>query len=815
MYSPQQIQAVIGSKHAGKIHDATLEHISIDSRKVNHGSNTLFFAIKSEKNDGHNFLEELYKKGTFNFVVTERREFEGSESCNFFLVPDVIEALQELTAHHRKEFNIPVVAITGSNGKTIVKEWLWHLLGNDYHAIRSPKSYNSQVGVPLSVWKMNAQHNLGIFEAGISKPGEMQKIENIIRPTIGVFTNIGPAHEKNFNSERDKIREKLKLFKNCDTVILPADDEKILVEWMKTGYKANLIGWSYRKKGNLNLRKTMEGGLMCQWRGTEFEIIPPFKDEASVENLITSVTIALQLGTDPKNLMERIPGLTQVGMRLEMLEGLNNTQLINDSYSADLSSLQIALDFLDQQTQHKNKTVILSDILEAGVSDDTLYSKVAALCANKGISKVIGIGAHISADRDKFPENSMFFATTEEFLQQLNPADHANESILIKGARVFSFERITKALQRKAHETVLEINLSAVAHNLSFLASLLSGKKIMAMVKAAAYGSGNLEIAKLMEYQRVDYLGVAYTNEGIELRKAGIQTPIMVMNPDPDHFDLLIQYQLEPELFSFQGVQSMISAVERSGNEQPFPVHIKVDTGMHRLGFNPSEIDVLGEILNKQSKLRVASVFSHLSSADDPQFDPFSTHQIKTFTEITAKLESLIGKGFLKHIANTAGAIRFREAAFDMVRLGIGLYGISNVQETDDKLIPTGRLKTHISQIRDITEGETVGYSRRHKAAKNERIATVPVGYADGLPRKLGNGRYSLLVNEQLAPIVGNVCMDMCMIDITGIDCQEGDEVIVFGPEHPIEDMATQLETIPYEVLTGISGRVKRVFYQE
>lgn len=814
IYTPEQIQEIIGSEVV-KLKPAQIDQLSIDSRKVINGPLSLFFAIKSEKNDGHNFLEELYQKGVYNFVVTAPRKFSGSENCNFYVVEDSVKALQKLAAHHREHYKFPVIAITGSNGKTIVKEWLWQLLGDDFNAVRSPKSYNSQVGVPLSVWKMDKSHDLGIFEAGISKPNEMVNIEEVIRPTIGVFTNIGQAHEKNFNSERDKIREKLKLFKNCDTVILPADDEKILVEWMKTGVTSNLIGWSYRKKGNLNIRKTAESNLVCQWKGTEFEVIPPFKDEASIENLITSLTVALHLGVNYKKLIKRVPLLTQVGMRLEMLEGMNNTQLINDSYSADLSSLQIALDFLDQQTQHKNKTLIVSDILEAGMDDDALYGKVAQLCREKGISKLIGIGDHINKFRDKFPERSQFYPSTDDFLQQLNPSDHEDESILIKGARIFSFERITRALQRKAHETVLEINLNAITHNLGYLASLLGGKKIMAMVKAAAYGSGNLETAKLMEYQRVDYLGVAYTNEGVDLRKAGIKTPIMVMNPDPDHFDLLIQQKLEPEIFNFTGLNTLIYAMEKAGKDQSIPVHIKIDTGMHRLGFNLSEIDELVSFLKKYPQLKVVSVFSHLSSADDPQWDDFTRHQISTFKEATDKLEKAIGKGFLKHIANTAGAIRFKEAGLDMVRLGIGLYGISTVAETENRLIPTGRLKTHISQIRDIPEGETVGYSRKHKAAKNEKIATVPVGYADGLPRKLGNGVYSLLVNGKPAPIVGNVCMDMCMIDVTGIQCEEGDEVIVFGPEHPIEIMAEKLGTIPYEVLTGISGRVKRVFYQE
>lgn len=814
MYSPAQIQDILQCQRIGTNDHASIDLLSFDSRKITNGPASLFFAIKSEKNDGHNYIEQLYHKGVRNFVVSEARSFEGSGECNFYVVEDPVAALQNAAAAHRSEFDYPVLAITGSNGKTIVKEWLWQLLGTDFNTVRSPKSYNSQVGVPLSVWNMNSTHNLAIIEAGISRPNEMERIEAVIKPTIGIFTNIGEAHEKNFTSEREKIKEKLKLFRNCETVILPADDEKILVEWMKTGFAGNLIGWSFRKKGNLNIRKAADSNLVCQWKGQEFEIVPPFKDEASIENLVICITGALHLGVSPQVLMSRIPGLTQVGMRLEMLEGVNNTQLINDSYSADLSSLQIALDFLDQQTQYKSKTLIVSDILEAGVPDDKLYGKVATLCREKGISRIIGIGEHIGAQASAFEAGSVFFTSTEEFLSKLSPNDFSNESILIKGARIFEFERITRVLQRKVHETVLEINLNAIAHNLTELASMIGGRKIMAMVKAAAYGSGNLEIAKLMEYQRVDYLGVAYTNEGVELRKAGIRTPIMVMNPDPDHFDVLIENSLEPEVFNFSGLNSLIQSLDKRGVTK-FPIHLKIDTGMHRLGFNPAEIDELIRVIATTQTVKVASVFSHLSSADDPQWDKFTTHQIDTYKAVVDRLEAEWGAGFIRHIANTAGAIRFKDAGFDMVRFGIGLYGVSTIEETKNRLQPTGTLKTHISQIRTVPKGETVGYSRRHLAQKDERIATVPIGYADGLPRKLGNGNYSLLVNERLAPIVGSVCMDMLMIDVSGIECSEGDPVIVFGPEHPIEKLAEVLETIPYEVLTGISSRVKRVFYQE
>lgn len=815
MYSALQISQILNANTVGSLDGPDIEWLSIDSRSVSSGHGGLFFAIKSEKNDGHRFIEELAAKGMRYFVVQQVPVFNGSAELTFFVVDDVIAELQCLAAFHRLQFNCPVIAITGSNGKTIVKEWLWQVLQPDFHLVRSPKSYNSQVGVPLSVWRMNDSHNLAIFEAGISQPGEMSRLERVIQPQIGIFTNIGAAHEKNFTSEQEKIREKFKLFEHCSTVIMPADDEKVVVEWMKTGYNANLIGWSFRKKGNLNIRQ--EGAtLECQWKGTEFTVQAPFFDEASIENIITVMTAALHLGVPPKVLSKRIPHLTAVGMRLEMLEGINNSQLINDSYSADLSSLQIALDFLQQQQLHQRKILIISDILEAGMADADLYKQVAVLCTAKGIDEIHAIGPRIGAFKTVFNKPITTYASTDEFLLAFHPGMIEQSSVLIKGARVFSFERITKALQQRVHETVLEINLNAVAGNFAALKEAVPGSKVMAMVKAAAYGAGNLEIAKLLEYQRVDYLGVAYTSEGVELRKSGIKTPIMVMNPDPNHYEWLLKNRLEPEVFNINGLKAWQLAIDKWPKETDLGIHLKMDTGMHRLGFMEHEWPELLRFLEDHPQVKIKSVFSHLAAADEPSFDAFTHQQIETFRRACEWLKPVWQPDTIRHLANTSAALRFPEARFDMVRLGIGLYGVAPIPEWKGKLVLAGRLKTHISQIREVKVGDSVGYNRNHRVdAQNQRIATVPIGYADGLPRKLGNQRFSLWVNGKEAPIVGNVCMDMCMINVSGISCSEGDEVIVFGPEKPIDHLAHALETIPYEVLTGISSRVKRVFFQE
>ena len=817
-YSAVDIIEAIGGHTIQQGDAATqFDKICIDSRKIAQPNSSIFFAIKGERNDGHIYIPSVYEKGIRFFITTETIDLTHLAGAWVVQVENAIEALQTLAAWHRKKFNTLAVGITGSNGKTIVKEWLYQLLSPSFHIVRSPKSYNSQIGVPLSVWRMNTQHNLALFEAGISMPDEMENLEKIIQPSIGVFTNIGSAHGKNFPSEYEKIREKLKLFKNCKTVIIPADDEVILKEWLKSGNPGEIIGWSFARKGNLNLRQEADGKLKCQWKGQSFEVQLPFFDEASIENISTCILTALVLGVTPETIVSRVPLLASVGMRLEMLQGVNNTLLVNDSYSADISSLEIALNFLDQQNHHKKKTLILSDILESGYNDTQLYQRIAKMAQEKGIDRVLAVGPRLEAAKDSFSQiETHFYRDTAHLIESLPDIQPVNESILIKGARVFEFEKITAALQQKIHETILEVNLGALVHNLNVFKKMAKTSKIMCMVKAAAYGSGSTEIARLLEYQRVDYLGVAYTNEGIDIRLAGVQLPIMVMNADPRGYQQLIEHRLEPEIYSLYQLEQFLHVLHAKPLETPYPIHLKLETGMHRLGFEESAIDTLIDLLKKNKKwVQVVSIFSHLAASDNPEDDAFTHKQLGIFKTLSDKIETSLGYPMLKHIANTAAIARFPEAHLDMVRLGIGLYGIAHIPANVGKLTPAARLKSHISQIKTISKGESIGYSRNFVAQNNMRIATIPIGYADGLSRSLSNGKFTFLINGVQAPTVGNVCMDMCMVDVTFVNCTEGDEVIIFDETQPIEYMAECMNSIPYEVLTGISLRVKRVFYQE
>ncbi len=817
-YSAEEIISAIDGSTIQKGNTETrFDKVCIDSRKVAQPTTSLFFAIKGERNDGHLYLNDVYQKGIRFFVVTENVDTTAFPEAWIVQVDNAIVALQTLAAWHRKKFDTNTIGITGSNGKTIVKEWLYQLLAPSFHIVRSPKSYNSQIGVPLSVWRMNTQHNLALFEAGISMPDEMENLEKIIQPNIGIFTNIGSAHGKNFPSEYEKIREKLHLFKNCKTVIIPADDEKILKEWLKSGYAGEIIGWSFARKGNLNLRQEADGKLKCQWRGQTFDVQLPFFDEASIENIATCILAALVLGVTPETISERVPHLASVGMRLEMLQGVNNTMLVNDSYSADISSLEIALNFLDQQNQHNKKTLIISDILESGYTDNQLYQRIAKMSIDKGIDRILAVGPRLEAAKDNFSQiETHYYRDTGHLIESLPTLQPVNESILIKGARVFEFEKITAALQQKIHETILEVNLGAMVHNLNVFRTMAKGSKMMCMVKAAAYGSGSTEIARLLEYQRVDYLGVAYTNEGIDIRTAGVKLPIMVMNADPRGYKQLITHHLEPEIYSLYQLQQFLHVLQARPLDAPYPIHLKIDTGMHRLGFEPETIPQLIDLLKQSKKwVRVVSVFSHLAASDSETDDGFTQQQIAQFNQTATALEKALGYPFLKHIANTAGIARFPQAHFDMVRLGIGLYGIAHIPDNAGKLMPAARLKSHISQIKTIQKGDSIGYTRNFIAPKEMQIATVPIGYADGLSRSLGNGKFSFLIDGKQAPTVGNVCMDMCMVDVTELNCSPGEEVIIFDENQPIEYLAECMNSIPYEVLTSISHRVKRLFYQE
>ncbi len=829
-YTISQIASVIRSKPLQQNAAAVIGHILLDSRKLLFPADSLFFALGGPRRNGNSFIPELYNKGVRNFVVDESLPEDVAlkfPEANFLHVPDVLQALHLLTAFHRQQFKIPVIGITGSNGKTIVKEWLFQLLQSDFNIVRSPKSYNSQVGVPLSVWQMNSENTLGIFEAGISQPDEMQRLEKIIAPTIGIFTAIGEAHGEGFLNIRQKINEKLKLFVNSDVLIYNSDDPDIneavntFNNNVRTGDAFRLFSWSKKEAATLRIisieKENAKTSIRAKWNELDVNFNIPFTDEASVENAITCCCALLELERTPAMIAERMPHLRPVEMRLELKQGINNCSVINDSYSADINSLTIALDFLQQQQQHNKRTLILSDILQSGKSSAALYADVAHILEQKNINRFIGIGPEISRQQHVFasiPE-TVFFSSTAEFKQQFHSQHFHNETILLKGARLFEFEQISNLLEQKVHQTVLEINLNAITHNLNaYQQELNPGVKLMAMVKAFSYGSGSFEIANLLQFHKVDYLAVAYADEGVELRKAGISLPIMVMNAEATSFDAIVQYNLEPELFSFGILGDLETYLIRSAITN-YPVHIKLDTGMHRLGFEQNDIPALCKKLQTSTAFKIQTVFSHLAASDSRTHDDFTGHQAIAFMQGCELLQRTIGYTFLRHLANTSAIHRHKELQLDMVRLGIGLYGVDPSPAMQQQLKNVTTLKTTISQIKKVKAGESIGYSRKGIATKDSVIATVRIGYADGYPRILSNGAGKMRVSNHLVPVMGNVCMDMTMLDITGTEVSEGDEVIVFGEELPVSELAAWAQTIPYEILTGISQRVKRVYYEE
>jgi len=801
--------------------------LETDSRKVSNPDQSLFFAIRGDRRDGHDFIPDLFASGVKNFVVTDKSRIPPGFPANFLLVENSLRALQELAAWHRNQFSIPVIGITGSNGKTIVKEWLYQLLRENYHIVRSPKSYNSQIGVPLSVWQMTAEDTLGIFEAGITMPGEINLLAQIIQPSSGIFTNIGSAHDENFYDREQKIKAKMQLFANVGKLIYCRDYVDVQEAVSNAGLlnaNVSIFTWSKKTKADLQVgriaKSELETIVQAIYKNKFISIRIPFTDEASIENAIQCWALLLFLNVPDDVIEQRMEMLSPVAMRLEMKEGINNCSVINDSYNSDLGSLTIALDFMNQQKQHPRHTLILSDILQSGKSEAMLYQQVADLLQQKAVHRLIGIGPAISRQKDLFSMEKEFFADTDDFLRDLNYSAFNSETVLIKGARSFGFERISRALQQKAHETVLEINLNAVVHNLNLFKSRLKPEtKLMVMVKAFSYGSGSFEIANVLQFHRVDYLAVAYADEGVELRKTGITLPIMVMNPEEQSFDAMISYSLEPEIYSFRILHQFTEALRRRGvnsETNRFPVHIEIDTGMRRLGFEETDLSELIVRLKNNKQVKVASVFSHLVASEDQEHDVFTREQIKLFDEMSSSLISHFSYPIMKHILNSSGILRFPEAQFNMVRLGIGLHGVASSAQEQRQLQMVATLKTTISQVRQVKAGETIGYSRKGVAAKDMTVATVGIGYADGLNRKLGNGVGKMYLSDQFAAIVGSICMDMTMIDISGIPgAKEGTEVIVFGEKPSILDISTQLDTIPYEVLTGISERVKRIYFHE
>lgn len=822
-YTIEKITTLIGAHHYGE-NAADVAFILTDSRSLCFPEETLFFALQTNRNDGHKYIPELYQRGVRNFVVTDvpADRAETYPDANFLKVSNTLKALQRLAERHRDEFDIPVVGITGSNGKTMVKEWLYQLLSPEMFVTRSPRSYNSQIGVPLSVWLMDEHTQVGVFEAGISKPGEMAALRAIIRPTIAVLTNLGTAHQENFSSMEAKCREKLVLFHDARTVVYDADDAIVRRIVSETDIQGETIAWSRRDKNAAfyvsEIKKEDAMSVVSYiYKGVAGRYSLPFIDAASVSNSIICAVVALQLRLSRDALDRRMRLLEPVAMRLEVKEGQHGCTLINDSYNSDINSLDIALDFMNRRPDHKGRrhTLVLSDIYQSGKASRELYKEVSDLALKRDVEKFIGIGPQLCAQAEEIqlPEK-FFFHTVEQFIHSEVFRSLHNEVILLKGARKFGFDQVTELLVKKVHETILEVNLNNVVENLNHYRSFLKPTtKLVCMIKADAYGSGSVEIAKTLQDHRVDYLAVAVADEGVTLRRNGITANVMIMNPEMTAFKTMFDYDLEPEVYSFRLLEALIRAAEKEGITD-YPVHVKLDTGMHRLGFDPTaDMKRLIDRLKHQNAIIPRSVFSHFVGSDSDAFDDFSARQFALFDAGSKQLQAAFSHKILRHMDNSAGIEHFPERQMDMCRLGLGLYGVD--PRTNAMLQNVSTLKTTILQMHCVKAGETVGYSRKGVIEHDSLIAAIPIGYADGLDRRLGNRRCYCLVNGKKAPYVGNICMDVAMIDVTGIDCREGDSVEIFGDHLPVTVLSDVLETIPYEVLTGVSTRVKRVYFQD
>ncbi|MBK8499966.1 MAG: bifunctional UDP-N-acetylmuramoyl-tripeptide:D-alanyl-D-alanine ligase/alanine racemase [Flavobacteriales bacterium] len=803
--------------HATCADDPVIAHLSIDSRKAFSSADTLFIALRGQRHDGHRYVRELFARGMRHFMVMDDVDADIAKGSIIIRVADTLDALQRLAGWHRAHFNIPVVGITGSNGKTVVKEWLFHLLRDSEHIVRSPGSWNSQVGVPLSVWNMRTEHTLGLFEAGISEPGEMEHLRSVIRPTIGIFTNIGPAHGAGFTSDAKKAEEKALLFTEAGTVVHCADHARVVdaLHALGINQRAAMRGWSRERNGWLHVVREEAHGACTRIHvsneAVDFSFEIPFTDDASVENALHCVTFLLHLGRSPEWIAQRTPQLPPVSMRLETVEGMHGITLLNDAYSNDTASLAIALDQLDALAAGRPKAVVLSDLVGSGEGIEARYERVGQLLQRARLGTVLTIGPELAQHKSIDAEHVMHFATADELLDGVDPATLADHVVLVKGARAFELERVAQRWQRQVHGTVLEVDLEAIRHNLNHYRSKLApGVRTMAMVKAFGYGAGALELARLFAHENVNYLGVAYADEGVDLRQNGIDLPILVMNPEPVPFEVMHRFALEAEVYDARSLRESIHAATHV-NDAP-AVHIKLDTGMHRLGFVEAELPQLLESLREAKRLKVASILSHLAAAEDPEQDGFTRAQITAFTRMATAIGEVLGYKPLWHVANSAGITRWPQAHFDMVRLGIGMHGIGMDATETALLLPAAALRTPIAQLKQLHDGDTVGYNRRGRISGSRTLATLPIGYADGLSRRLGNGIGRAWIAGQPAPFIGHVCMDMCMVDVTGIACGVGDMASVFDRDHPVADVARDMGTIAYEVLTSISQRVKRVY---
>lgn len=831
MYGNHSIitSAAIADITGGKLLNNSAESFRVrflltDSRRLAFPEETCFFALQTERNDGHRYIKTLIHRGVRCFVIRQQDELPVNHvQLHFILVEDTLAALQRLAAYNRQQFHIPVIGITGSNGKTIVKEWLTSLLSNHFKIVINPQSYNSQIGVPLSVWQLGAQHELAVFEAGISRPGEMDLLQKIVKPDIGIFTNIGPAHASGFSGNEQKIDEKLKLFKDSKVLIFCGDHQQIKERIHAATFANDIhcLSWGTAENNMLQLvsmdQEQTSTSISARIENEVYTIKIPFTDAASIENAMHCWTACTYLGLDQGAIAKGMTQLRPVAMRLELREGINHSTLINDFYNSDLHSFAVALDFLQQQLQHPSKTIILSDILESGLDEQSLYTSIAKMLQLKPVDQLVCVGPALLRNASMFGfVSARFYEKTEDLLKQFDAGFFAHSTVLLKGARKFGFERISTLLKQKAHETVLEIRLNNLIHNINYYRALLPpATKLMMMVKAFSYGSGSFEIASALQFHHVDYLAVAYADEGVELRKAGIKLPVMVMSPEEESFPLMLQHQLEPEIFSFRVLEQLENALLHFDDDgAAVQIHIKIDTGMRRLGFEPEELPQLIDRIASNKRLKLKSVFSHLAASENPLHDSFTNEQITRFDAACLQLKHKLGN-FDRHILNSAGIVRFPQAHYEMVRLGIGAYGIATAEEDQNSLENVLALKSTITQIKNVAAGESVGYNRSSRLDQNGVIGIVPIGYADGLPRALSNGKASLYVRGQAAPIIGAVCMDMCMIDLTGLAAKEGDEVVVFDANYSIERLADASNTIAYELLTRISRRVKRVYIQE
>lgn len=832
-----ELASLFGSKSILPFPAASVSELLTDSRSLTlNPSSALFFALSTKTNDGHRFLEHLLREGVRNFVVThlpfpdpENVPAQWSE-CNFLIVSDVLEALQKLGGDVRRSSEATVVAITGSRGKTTLKEYLFQALEPMQRVTRSPRSFNSQIGVPLSLARIEADTQTAVIEAGISSYGEMERLSEIIRPDIAVLTNIGAEHDEGFRTRDDKAREKALLARGAKAFVYNSDDPhsryaaKLLEQ---TSPDTELVSISrLESEAAIRVLSTEPCRIgtrifySVEGRPRESADLPFPASSCEIDNCICAIAVMLLLGYEPGVIAWRLKDLRPVSTRLDVSEGVNGCQLIYDSFTSDLASLRSALDFMKRRPIYESmgRTLVLSDLHHESHSGgpEAIYPEIASLARAAGISRFIGVGPSLAAHEADFPEGSKFFPSVESLMEALSTSDFSRELILLKGSPEAGFEALREKLEVRTHETVLEVNLDAIVQNFNYFRSQLPAScGLVAMVKASGYGAGSYEIAKTLQDHGAAYLAVAVLDEGIDLRRAGISMPIMVMNPKVVNYKAMFSFRLEPEIYCFDMLADVIREA-RKNSLHHYPVHIKLDTGMHRMGFEEHELPELIERLCSTDAIRPATMFSHLATADCPDMNDYTLLQLERFERFTRYIQERYPLPIKRHVLNSAGILRFPDHHYDFARLGIGLYGVNTLPAQMEKPLATvSTLRTVVIAVKELSEGETVGYARRGKVSRPSRIATIPIGYADGMNRHFGNGRSRVYINGHEAPTIGNICMDACMIDVTGIPCAPGDSVEIFGPHIPVQRLADILDTIPYEILTSVSPRVKRIYYRE